>query len=241
MNNINDVKNDLAPTGILRVAINYGNPVLAQRHPQKPEPQGVSAALARALAERLGLEIRFVSFDSAGLVFDAVKDGLWDLAFMAIDPRRAEGVDFTAPYVFIEGTYLVPKDAVWQSVDEFDQAGLRIAVGRGAAYDLFLSRHLQRAELVRVATSEAAIHAFVDGQADCVAGVRQPLEAFAAEHAQYRVIEDSFTTIRQAMAVPKGRKTAQAFLETFIAEMKASGFIAQALKDSNQLAASVAP
>lgn len=241
MHDIDKVINDLAPTGTLRVAINYGNPVLAQRHPHKVEPQGVSADLARELAKRLGLEIRFISFDAAGKVFEAVGDGIWDLAFMAIDPRRAEEVDFTAPYVLIEGTYMVHDDAPWQSVDEFDQPNLRIAVGKGAAYDLFLSRHMQQATLVRAATSADAIKVFVEGQADCAAGVRQPLESYAAEHPGYRVLPDSFTSIKQAMAVPKGRKTAQQYLEDFIAEMKDSGFIAQALQRSNQLAASVAP
>lgn len=241
MSNIQDVINDLAPTGVLRVAINYGNPVLAQRHPDTPEPQGVSADLARELAKRLGLEIRFLSFDAAGKVFEAVSDGIWDLAFMAVDPRRAEAVEFTEPYVLIEGTYMVKQDDPWQSVEEFDREGMRIGVGKGAAYDLFLSRHLKNATLVRGATSADAIRLFVEGEADCAAGVRQPLEAYAAKHNRYRVLPDSFTSIRQAMAVPKGRKTAHAYLESFIAEMKANGFVATALKNSQQTAAAVAP
>jgi len=241
MSNIQNVITDLAPTGVLRVAINYGNPVLAQRHPDSPEPQGVSADLARELAKRLGLELRFLSFDAAGKVFDAVSDGVWDLAFMAVDPRRAEAVEFTDPYVLIEGTYMVNEDDAWQSVDEFDREGMRIGVGKGAAYDLFLSRHLKHATLVRGATSPDAIRLFVAGEADCAAGVRQPLEAYAAAHPGYRVLPDSFTSIQQAMAVPKGRKTAHAYLETFISEMKSSGFVATALKNSQQTAATVAP
>lgn len=241
MSNLQQIVNDIAPTGVLRVAINYGNPVLAQRHPQKPDPQGVSADLARALAEKLGLGIRFISFEAAGEVFSAVSDGVWDLAFMAIDPRRAEEVEFTEPYVLIEGTYIVPQEDMRYSVDEFDAKGVSIAVGKGAAYDLYLTRHLKHAELVRVATSAEAVKAFVAGQAGCAAGVRQPLEAYAKEHPQYRVIADSFTSIRQAMAVPKGRKTAHAYLEQFIREMKDSGFVAQGLQNSNQSAASVAP
>lgn len=241
MSNIQNVITDLAPTGVLRVAINYGNPVLAQRHPDTPEPQGVSADLARELAKRLGLELRFLSFDAAGKVFEAVSDGVWDLAFMAVDPRRAEAVEFTEPYVLIEGTYMVNENDSWQSVKEFDREGMRIGVGKGAAYDLFLSRHLEHATLVRGATSPDAIRLFADGEADCAAGVRQPLEAYAAAHQGYRVMPDSFTSIRQAMAVPKGRKTAHAYLETFIAEMKSSGFVATALENSQQTAATVAP
>lgn len=241
MSNIRDVINDLAPTGVLRVAINYGNPVLAQRSADKAEPRGVSADLARALAQQLGLDIRFISFDAAGKVFEAVSDGIWDLAFMAVDPHRAEAVEFTAPYVLIEGTYMVKKEDPWQSVAELDQEGMRISVGKGAAYDLFLSRQLQHARIVRGATSADAIRLFVEGKSDCAAGVRQPLEAYAAEHSGYRVLADSFTSIQQAMAVPKGRKTAQAYLESFIAEMKVNGFVAQALENSQQTAAAVAP
>lgn len=241
MSNLSHVMNDIAPTGVLRVAINYGNPVLAQRHPQKPDPQGVSADLARELAKRLGLAHRFISFEAAGEVFNAVTDGVWDVAFMAIDPHRAEAVEFTEPYVLIEGTYIVPEGDTRQSVNDFDVAGNLIAVGKGAAYDLFLTRHLKHASLLRVATSAEAIRAFVSGQADCAAGVRQPLLAYASEHPGYRVIEDSFTSIKQAMAVPRGRKTAHAYLQKFIAEMKTSGFIAQALKNSNQQAATIAP
>lgn len=241
MSTIKNVINDLAPTGVLRVAINYGNPVLAQRHPQKPEPLGVSADLARELAKQLGLEIRFISFDAAGKVFEAVSDGLWDLAFMAIDPRRAEAIEFTKPYVLIEGTYMVHHGAPWQSVKEMDKEEVKIAVGKGAAYDLFLSRHLKHATLVRAATSADAITEFAKGHSDCAAGVRQPLQAYADKNEGFRVLPDSFTTIEQAVAVPKGRKTAHAYLEQFIAEMKANGFIANALQKSNQLAATVAP
>lgn len=232
---------ELAPTGTLRVAINFGNPVLAQPHPESGKPMGVSVDLAYEVAKRLGVTIDFVSYDSAGKVFAAVDDGVWDMAFMAIDPIRAEKIGFTAPYVVIEGTYLVNKNSPLESVADMDKAGIRVAVGKGAAYDLFLSRSLQHAELVRAATSAAAIDLFVDQGLDAAAGVRQPLTSYAEQHTGFRVMDGCFTAIEQAMAVPNASTAALAWLSDFIEEMKASGFVAEGLQRSGQSGASVAP
>jgi polar amino acid transport system substrate-binding protein len=236
-----EVVQELAPGGRLRVAINYGNPVLAQPHPDTQEPMGISAALAREAAGRLGLEIEFIGFDSAGKAFAALENGAWDLAFMAIDPLRAEKLQFTKPYVVIEGTYLVRDSAPFQAVGDIDQPGVRVAVGKGAAYDLFLTRALQHAEIVRAATSAQAIDLFVEQSLDAAAGVRQPLVAYAAAHPGLRVLAGRFTAIEQAMAVPKGLARAAAWLASFIDEMKANGFVARALEESGQGDATVAP
>ena len=241
MSDFSDVLHNLAPTGELRVAINYGNPVLAQRHASDNFPQGVSADLAREIARRLGVVPRFISYDAAGKVFEGLDTKTWDLAFLAVDPVRAEKIAFTKPYVLIEGTYLVAESVPFQSVADLDQDGLRIAVGKGAAYDLYLSRELKHASIERAATSPAAITLFVDRNLDAAAGVRQPLEAYAQTHSGYRVLDDAFTTIQQAVAVPKGRDLAQAWLEDFVAEMKRTGFIEEALQRSGQTAATVAP
>lgn len=224
---------ELAPQGVLRTAINYGNPVLAQRGADG-EPAGVSVALARALAERLGVPVQFTTHDAAGKVFAALQEDAWDLAFLAIEPVRAAQIAFSEPYVIIEGTYLLRADDPAQGVAELDQAGRRIAVGQGAAYDLYLSRTLTQAELVRAPTSPAAIDWFVDQRLDAAAGVRQPLEAYAAAHPGYRVLADSFTEIRQAMAVPKGRAAAAAFVQDFLDEQLRSGLVARALAASGQ-------
>lgn len=235
----NDVLRDLAPTGRLRVAINFGNPVLAQRQQGSDEPQGVSVDLARALAEELGVDITFITFESAGKVFDAVAQ--WDVAFLARDPVRAAGIAFTSPYVVIEGTYLVRDESPLRSVDDADQAGVRIAVGEGAAYDLYLTRALKHAELVRAATSAAAIELFVAHGLDAAAGVRQPLEAAAQTQPGLRVIPGRFTAIEQAMGTPLGRDAGAAYLQTFVEARKASGFVAEGLRRSGQHAAAVAP
>lgn len=236
-----DIIQQLAPTGVLRVAINFGNPVLAQADPVTGKPQGVSVDLAHEVAEQLGLPLEFATFDSAGKVFAAVDTGVWDMAFMAVDPVRAERLGFTAPYVIIEGTYMVQDASPLQTVDQVDSAGIRVAVGKGAAYDLFLSRSLQQAEIVRAATSAAAIDLFIQQGLETVAGVRQPLLAYAQQHAGLRVMDGRFTAIEQAMAVPKANMVAQAWLSGFIEEMKASGFVLASLQRSGQTGASVAP
>ncbi|GGJ86619.1 ABC transporter substrate-binding protein [Pseudomonas matsuisoli] len=224
---------ELAPTGTLRAAINYGNPVLAQRG-EDGLPAGVSTALAKALADELGVGVEFVTFDAAGKVFAALPESRWDLAFLAIEPVRAAEIEFSHPYVIIESTYLVPHDSPYGSVTELDREGLRLAVGKGAAYDLFLSRTLTGAELVRAPTSAAAVEWFLDQGLDAAAGVRQPLSAFAAQNPGYRVLPDSFTEIRQAMAVPKGRVAAARYVRGFLNERIQNGFVANALRASGQ-------
>lgn len=236
-----DVIKELAPTGTLRVAINFGNPVLAQPDPITDKPMGVSVDLAREVADRLGVLLELISYDSAGKVFAAAETSAWDMAFMAIDPVRAEKLAFTAPYVIIEGTYLVRADSIAQQVDDLDSGGIKIAVGKGAAYDLYLSRALSYAQLLRAATSAEAIDLFVEQSLDAAAGVRQPLETYAAQHPGFRVIDGGFTAIKQAVAVPKHNTVAQAWLSTFIDEMKASGFVAAGLQRSGQAGSNVAP
>lgn len=236
-----EVFQDLAPTGELRVAINYGNPVLAQRNASDGSPAGVSADLAREAARRLGVVPRFISYDAAGKVFEGLAHNAWDVAFMAVDPLRAEKINFTQPYVLIEGTYLVAESSAFDRVESLDQPNSRIAVGKGAAYDLFLSRHLKHASIERAATSASAITLFIDKHLDAAAGVRQPLTAFAAANPGYRVLSDHFTAIQQAIAIPKGRDTAHQWFEAFIQEMKASGFVQESLARSNQSLDTAAP
>jgi polar amino acid transport system substrate-binding protein len=235
-----DAVQDLAPTGRLRAAINFGNAVLAQREPATGEPRGVSVDLARALGERLGVPVDLVLFDAAGKVFEALKTGAWDVAFLAIDPARATEIAFTAPYVLIEGTYLVPAGSPLQSIADVDRQGVRIAVARKAAYDLFLTRTLKQAQIVHAPSPSAALDLFLDERLDAAAGVRQPLLAAAQQRPNLRVIEGRFMAIEQAMGTPKGREAGAGYLRAFVEEMKASGFIAEALRRSGQ-DATVAP
>jgi polar amino acid transport system substrate-binding protein len=236
-----DIVAALAPQGRIRAAINYGNPVLAQQDPATGEPRGVSAALARELGRRLGTPVEFIPYDAAGKVFEALKTESWDVAFLAIDPVRASGIDFTAPYVVIEGTYVVPADSPLSTIEAVDRPGIRIAVGRGSAYDLYLTRALKQAERVEAPSSAAALDLFLSDRLDAAAGVRQPLLAFAASHPGLRVLPGRFMAIEQAVAIPKGRPAGARYLRGFVEEMKASGFVERALAESGQGDAAVAP
>jgi polar amino acid transport system substrate-binding protein len=238
-----DVLKDLAPTGKIRAAINYGNGVLAQRGASEQEPRGVSGDLARELGKRLGVPVHFVGFDGAGKVFEALQapdsdPRKWDIAFLAIEPVRAAEIAFTAPYVLIEGTYMVRKDSPMQSVGDVDKPGVHVAVGPNSAYDLFLTRTLKHAQLVRAESGggRAMIDLFLRDKLAAAAGVRQPLEDYAKSDPSVRVMSDRFMDIRQAMGTPQGRPAGAAYLKAFVEEMKASGFVADGLKRSGQQA-----
>ncbi|MNQ56254.1 Bacterial extracellular solute-binding protein, family 3 [compost metagenome] len=174
------------------------------------------------------------AYDAAGKVFEALEVGEWDLAFLAIEPVRAEKIAFSKPYVIIEGTYLVKTDSGFQGVADLDKSGVTIGVGKGAAYDLYLSRTLSNATLVRAPTSAGAVDIFLAERLDAAAGVRQPLEQFALQNDEVRVLHDSFTQIRQAMAIPIERTHAAAYVQDFIQRHIGSGFVAESLSKSGQ-------
>ncbi len=234
------VTSDLAPTGKLRAAINFGNPVLASKS-ASGQPQGVSVDLSRELARRLGLPLEIVPYTAAGLVVEGLKSNAWDIAFLAIDPARAVDIGYTAPYVVIEGAYLVRRDSPILSNAEVDRDGIRVAVGKGSAYDLFLSRELKRATIVRAPTSQAVTDLFVAQNLDVAAGVKQQMEADAKRVGGLRLLEGRFMVINQAMGVPRSREIGAKYLRDFVEEMKASGFVAAALARHSVEGASIAP
>ena len=231
----------LAPGGTLRAAINFGNPVLAQRDPAGGAPRGVSADLARELARTLGVRLEYVPFEGAGFVPPAGAAGTWDICFLAIDPKRAEGIDFTAPYVVIEGAYLVPDDSPLRSVDEVDRSGVRVMVDHGSAYDLFLQRSLQHAALVYPPDGQRAGPFYLAAPVEVLAGVRQPLAEMAAAHPGFRLIPGRFMQIDQAVGVIRGRQAGLEYVRVFIEDMKANGFVGRSLAASGQADAEVAP
>jgi polar amino acid transport system substrate-binding protein len=219
---------DLAPTGKLRAAINYGNPVLATKD-AGGAPQGVSVDLARELARRLGVEVELVTYDAAGRVFDALKANAWDVAFLADDPARAVDIAFSPPYIEIEGAYLVREGSPIRDNAQVDRAGTRVVVGRGSAYDLYLTRELKAATLVRAPTSPVVVDTMIADKVDVAAGVRQQLEADARRVGGVRVLEGRFMVIRQAMGTPKAREAGAQYVAAFVEEMKASGFVRRAI------------
>ena len=238
-----DIVKSFAPTGKLRAAINQGNSVLVQKQADGSEPKGITIMLAKELGRRLGVPVELVLFNAAGEVFAALKESRWDIAFLAVEPVRAAEIDFTAPYVIIEGAYMVPKDSALKTPADVDKKGIRIAVGRGSAYDLYLTRTIKNAEIVRASTGggSASIDLFNKDKLDVAAGVRQPIAEYAKTDPNVRVMEQRFMAIEQAMGTPKGRDAAAKYLKGFVEEMKKSGFVADALKATNQPDAQVAP
>ena len=236
-----DTVRAFTPTGRLRASINLGNPILAGRD-AAGQACGVSVDLARAWAARLGVEAELVVFDTAGKSVDAVAGEQADIGFFAIDPLRGAGIAFTAPYVLIEGCYLVRHDSPLQANDEVDQPGRSVMVGAGSAYDLFLTRELRQARILRSPSSPTVVDSFVEQGADVAAGVRQQLEADAARRGGLRLLPGRFMVIQQAMGLPRGRGAeAAASLAAFVEEMKRSGFVAQALARHGIQGATVAP
>lgn len=230
-----------APQGRLRASINLGNPILAGRD-AAGAAKGVSVDLAAAFARRLGVPLETVVFDTAGQSVDAVAGEQADIGFFAIDPKRGEHIAFTPPYVLIEGCYLVREDSPLTANEQVDSNGQRVVAGRGSAYDLFLARELKNAQLVHAPSSQAVVQHFVDTGAEVAAGVKQQLEMDAKRLGGLRLLPGRFMVIRQAMGCPRSRgPEAAAALAAFVEEMKASGFVAEALARHGIEGASVAP
>jgi polar amino acid transport system substrate-binding protein len=231
----------LAPHGVLRVAINLGNPVLA-RLDTAGGPSGISADLSRKLAAQLGLGIDWRIFKKADESVQCVRADEADIGFFAIDPLRGEGLHFSPPYVQIEGAYMVRNDSLLQSNDEVDQAHNRVTVGAGSAYDLFLTRHLKNATIVRAPSSPAVVDVFMAQQLEVAAGVKQQLEADAQRLPGVRLLPGRFMVIHQAMGMPAQRsEPAQQFLNSFVEDVKQSGWVAQAFVRHQIQGAAVAP
>jgi polar amino acid transport system substrate-binding protein len=229
------------PSGTLRASINLGNPILANADADG-KPYGVSVDLATAFAKRLGAALQLVVFDAAGKSVDAVMKEQADIGFFAIDPVRGADIAFTAPYVLIEGYYLVRADSPLQSNEDVDREGNRVVVGKGSAYDLYLTRTLKNAQILRSPTSPTVVETFLREGAEVAAGVRQQLEADAGRTNGLRLLNERFMVIQQAMGVPKSRGSAAAdFLGQFVEEMKATGFVEAALERHKINGASVAP
>src|SRR5919197_605447 len=214
---------ELAPRGTLRVGINYGNPVLATRDSESGELRGVAVDLARELARWLALPIRLVGFDAAGKMFEAVKSGAWDVAFIEI-----------------EGAYLVPSGCPFHKNEDVDRENVRIGLSENSAYDLFLTRTIRRAQLVRASGPNAAFDLLLTGRVDVLAGVKQHLIAHAAKLAGSHLLPGRFMAIQQALGLPRGRAAGARYLREFIEDVKASGFVARALENAGVSGVSVA-
>jgi polar amino acid transport system substrate-binding protein len=232
-----DLASDLAPTGVLRASINLGNPVLAQGTPS--DPRGVTVDIARALGARLGLPVELTCFQAARESFQSMTLGLADICFLAIDPAREETVAFTAPYAVIEGVFAVPRDSSLLSAADVDRPGVRVGVKEGSAYDLYLTRVLEHATVVR---GPEGTTVFTDERLEVAAGIRQPILDFLTVRPDLRLLEPRFMEIEQAVGTTRARsQETVAFLHTFVEDLKTSGFVADALQRSGRRDATVAP
>ena len=231
---------DLTPTGKLRVGINFGNTVLANRD-GNGNPCGIAADLGKELARRTGAPIQFITYEAAGRMADGAGSGAWDVAFLAADPARAEEITFTPPYLQIGTTYLVLARSPLQTVADVDRDGMRIALSEKSAYDLFLMRHLKHARLLRAPGPNASVELFFRDNLDALAGIRPMLMDVAREHPGTRLLAGSFMSVQQAIGTPKGRKAAAQYLHEFVEDIKASGFLEQTIQKNGILGVSIAP
>jgi polar amino acid transport system substrate-binding protein len=221
-------KSELAPTGKLRVGINYGNFLLVTRH-SDTEYTGIAVDLGRELGKRLGAAIELVPFATAGKLADAVKGGAWDVAFLGNEPQRAGDIAFSPPYLEIEAGYLVPAGSKIRSIDEVDRPGVRIATAVNSAYDLYLSRNIKHATLVRANAIQGSYDVFVKDKLEVLSGLKPRLVTDAETLPGSRILDGRFTVVQQSVGTPQGRPAAAGYLSEFAKEVKTSGFVAQAI------------
>ena len=220
---------DLAPTGKLRVGLNMSNALLTATDAATGKPKGIAADLGRELGKRLGVPVELVPFPNPGAVADAARTGVWDVGFIGAEPQRASEIDFTAAYVEIEATYLVPPGSQIKAIADVDRPGIRIAISDRSAYDLYLTRHLKHAELIR-ARGDDVLKRFVSDKLEAMAGLRPGLVKNQASVAGSRILEGNFTAVQQAAGTPKGRPAGAKYLKAFIEDVKASGLVANLIE-----------
>ncbi len=234
------LRSEFAPTGKLRVGLNMSNFLLTRTDATTGQPRGVAHDLAQELGRRLGLAVELCPHPNPGALADAANKNVWDVGFLGAEPLRANEIDFTAAYVEIDSTYLVPPGSALKEIGEVDRKGIRIIVPEKAAYELYLSRTIKSAELVKDKGGDLCFKRFVDEKFDALAGLRPRLITDQTKMPGSRILEGSFTAVQQAAGVPKGRAAAAKYLSAFIEDVKASGLVAKAIKDNNVVGLTIA-
>ena len=231
------VRSELAPTGKLRVGINYGNFLLVN----KDRASGIAVDLGREIGRRLGVPVELVTYETAGKLADGVKTGAWDVAFLGAEPQRANEIAFTAAYLEIPATYLVPAGSRISAIEEVDREGVRIAVAQKSAYDLYLSRNLKHAQLLRAEGIQGSYDLFIAQKLEVLSGLKPRLVTDAEKLPGSRVLDGQFTAVQQAIGTPKSREAGAKYLREFAEEAKASGLVAEAIARHGVRGVSVAP
>jgi polar amino acid transport system substrate-binding protein len=226
------VRSELAPTGKLRVGLNMSNFLLTATDAATGKPKGLAADMGMELGRRLGVSVELVPFPNPGAVADAAKTGVWDVGFIGAEPQRATEIDFTAAYVEIEATYLVPPGSPIKAIPDVDRPGIRIAISDRSAYDLYLTRHLKHAELIR-ARGDDVFKRFLSDKLDAMAGLRPGLVKNQEKLPGSRILDGNFTAVQQAAGAPKGRPAGAKYLREFIEDAKASGLVAKLIEKNN--------
>lgn len=233
-------KSDLAPTGTLRVGINASNFLLVSKYTPGSDPYGIAPDLGRELAKKLQVPVSFVVFPNPGKLADAGPSGVWDVAFLGNEPQRAKEIAFTAPYLEIPVTFLVPEASSIQTIEEVDREGVRVAVMERSAYDLYLTNNLKHAQLIHAKSLDASFELFVSEKLDALAGLKPKLVADAAKLAGSRVLEGQVTSVKQSAGTHHGREAGAHYLSEFIEHAKTSGMVARLIESYNVSGVNVA-
>lgn len=236
-----EILKQLAPTGTLRAGINLGNFLLVTGKSPSGDPEGVAPDMARAIAERLGVKLKLVPFKTPGELADAAGSDVWDIGLIGAEPARAERIAFSAAYVEIEATYLVPGGSALRTIAEVDRPGIRIAVSARSAYDLWLMRNIRQAQLVHADGIDAAFNLFVNDKLEALASLRPRLLTDVVKLPGARILDGQFTAVQQAVGTARTNAAGAAFLRGFVEEAKASGFIASLIARHHVAGLSVAP
>jgi polar amino acid transport system substrate-binding protein len=221
---------ELAPTGVLRAAINLGNFLLVTGRAANGDPQGVAPDMAAALAAQLGVAVQYIPFARPSALADTADDSVWDIGLIGAEPARAEKIAFTAAYAEIEAAYLVQPNSTLARLEDVDQPGVRIAVLARSAYDLWLERNIARATLVRSESADGATRLFSGRDVDVLAGLRPGLLSELARHPGARILDGRFTAVQQAIGTQRRNAAGAAFLVAFVEEAKASGLVARLIE-----------
>jgi polar amino acid transport system substrate-binding protein len=238
---VSQIVAELASTGVLRAGINLSNGLLVTGKTASGDPQGVAPDMAAEIARRLAVPVAYVKFDRPSKLADAAGTDAWDIGLIGAEPARAEKIAFTPAYCEIEATYLVRESSPLRSVADVDRPGSRIAVRAGSAYDLWLTRNLKHATLVRSDSADGPFNQFVAEDLDALAGLRPQLLSEVGKLPGAKILPGNFTAVQQAIGTLKSNIAAAAFLREFVEEAKRSGFVAGLIERHKVVGLSVAP
>jgi polar amino acid transport system substrate-binding protein len=234
-------KAELAPTGVLRAGINLSNFLLVTGRSAAGDPEGVAPDMARAIAAELGVPVEYMPFKTPGELGDQVGNNVWDIGLIGAEPQRAEKIAFSAAYVEIEATYMVPAGSAVKSIADVDRKGVRIAVSARSAYDLWLVNNIKNATLVQVSGLDAAFQKFMTDKLEVLAGLRPGLLKDVEKAPGLKILDGKFTAVQQAVGTAKANLAGAAFLADFVEKAKKSGLVAELIERHKVKGLSVAP